>query len=95
MNEKQYICRYPNSETRKVTYKEIKDHNLAIIEDNYFFGLVHSESYSQKEVNDYYNTARKEQKARMKKIRENPDIVLVWNQTHEMYELEEEQKGED
>ena len=56
---------------------------------------MHSESYSQKEVNDYYNTARKEQKARMKKIRENPDIVLVWNQTHEMYELEEEQKGED
>ena len=55
-------CLYPDGTIKVVTYKEIKIHNIAIIEDNVFFGIAHPGDYSEKEVNDYYIEAMKLQK---------------------------------
>lgn len=88
-------CEYPDGTSKMVSYKEIKDHNLSIIEDNVGYGLLHPGDYSEKEVNDYYRDAMKKQKARMRAIRENPDESVVWNKTHQLYELKEEQYDDD
>lgn len=76
----------------KTLYKEIKEHEEFIIEDNIGYGLLHNE-YSVKEIKDYKKQAYAELRELKAKIRENPDIILKLDKTTERYIVAENKKG--
>ena len=61
-----------------------------IIEDNIGYGLLHPETYSEKDVNKYESEARHELNILKKAIRNNPNVILQENHVTEMYEIVEE-----
>lgn len=73
-----------NNDIHKVLYKDIKEHEEFIIEDNIGYGLMHSE-YSQKDIETYRNQAYNELKELKQRIRENPDVILKLDTTSERY----------
>ena len=62
-----------NGKDYYIRYKDLKDHEEAIIEDNIYYG--HTHGYSNKEIDDYITGARAELRELKKHIRENPDII--------------------
>ena len=88
------ICEYPmyvnileNGEIKKVLYKDLIKHEKSIIEDNVCYGLIKSNIYSKKDINDYERTAYKELKDLKKAIYDNANVVLVQDSTTERYKV--------
>ena len=59
----------------QILYKDLKNHEEFIIQDNIEYGLLHS--YTDQEINDYKKEAYAQLKDLKKQIRENPQVVLV------------------
>ncbi len=80
------IVKIKNSEGNiiDVPYRELKEHEEAIIEDNIMYGRMHGE-YSQKEILDYAKQASQEWKELKKKLRENPEIILIMDDITERF----------
>ena len=76
--------RDPQGNIRIISYRELKEHEISIIEDNIGYGLLHPE-YSDEEIRDYENQARREWNSLKRKLRENPDLVLALDATTERY----------
>lgn len=77
----------------KMLYKDIKEHEELIIEDNIGYGLLHNE-YSVKELKKYEKQAYAELRELKAKIRENPDVILKLDKVTERYIVAENEKGE-
>lgn len=71
----------------KVLYKDIKIHEESIIEDNIFYGIKHSNDYSEQEILEYEEQAYSELKELKRAIREDNDIVLKLDKIKERYVL--------
>lgn len=65
-------------------YKDLKNHEESIIEDNIGYGLLHAE-YSEKEIRDYEKNARAEWKALKDILRKDPNVKLRLDITTERY----------
>ena len=73
-----------NGDIIKVLYKDIKEHEEDIIEQNLMYGIIHAE-YSDKEISDYEKQAYKELRELKRQIRENPNVVLKLDEITERY----------
>lgn len=67
-----------------IPYKELKQHEEYIIEDNVEYGLLHAE-YSEQEILDYEKSAKSEWKALKNALRKDPNIRLKLDPTTERY----------
>lgn len=65
-------------------YRELKHHEESIIEDNVMFGIMHA-IYSDSEIDKYGKQARAEWKDLKNKLRNNPELVLILDETTERY----------
>lgn len=84
----QYVSVLNDSGTvEKILYKDIKIHEESIIEDNIFYGIRHSNDYSEQEILEYEEQAYSELKELKREIRENNDIVLKLDKITERYVL--------
>lgn len=73
-----------NGNISTITYRELKNHEECIIEDNIAYALWHEE-YSEKEIKEYEKQARAEWRNLKSKLRENPEILLELDKTTERY----------
>lgn len=63
-------------------YRELKQHEECIIEDNMAYGYMHNE-YSETEIKEYKKQARLEWKDLKKKLRNNPELLLTLDEATE------------
>lgn len=67
----------------QILYKDLKNHEEFIIQDNIEYDLLHN--YTDQEINDYKKEAYAQLKDLKKQIRENPQVVLVLERSTERY----------
>lgn len=67
-----------------ISYRELKQHEECIIEDNIAYGYLHEE-YTDAEIIEYEKQARQEWKELKNKLRSNPELLLVLDKTTERY----------
>ena len=70
----------------KMTYKNIKEHEEIIIDDNIAYGVLNG--YTDKDIKEYRDMAYTELKNLKKQIRENPNVILVLDTVTERYVVE-------
>ena len=67
----------------RMPFRKIKEHEETIIEDNMAFAFMHGES--KKKINEYETQARREWKELKDKLRDNPNMILILDETTERY----------
>ena len=67
-----------------IQYREVKQHEEYIIEDNIAYGCIHGE-YTDTEIEEYEKQARQEWKDLKNKLRDNPELLLTLDKTTERY----------
>ena len=73
---------YGNVSTMR--YSDLKDHEESIIADNIFHGCIHAE-YTAAEIDAYEKKAAQEWRDLKRKLWENPELLLVLDETTERY----------
>ena len=69
---------------KAMPYRELKQHEEYIIEDNIAYGCMHEE-YTDAEIELYEKQARQEWKDLKNKLRDNPELLLTLDKTTERY----------
>lgn len=68
----------------QIRYRDLKQHEEGIIEDNIAYGITHAE-YSDQEICEYERNARAEWRTLKDLLRKHPDTKLRLDKTTQRY----------